>query len=121
MEQAQFEDKLFVEYDTSHVHFRVPPLTLQPIVENAVKHGMNPDSAPLRIRITTRRTGSGSEIIVEDNGPGFEPEDGFEPTDDSEPHIALKNIRERLKIMCGGTLEITPNETGGTSVRLVIP
>ena len=115
VEQAQFEDKLFVEYDTSHVHFRVPPLTLQPIVENAVKHGMDPDLQPLRITITTRQTPAGSEIIVADNGPGFE------STDDSAPHLALENIRERLVMMCGGTLEITPNETGGTSVRLVIP
>ena len=121
VEQAQFDDMLFIDYDTPHVDFRLPPLTLQPIAENAVKHGMNPDSAPLRIRITTRRTGSGSEIIVEDNGPGFDPEDGFKPTDDSEPHIALKNIRERLKIMCGGKMTIMPREGGGTLVRVTIP
>ena len=121
VEQAQFDDMLFIDYDTPHVDFRLPPLTLQPIAENAVKHGMNPDSAPLRIRITTRRTGSGSEIIVEDNGPGFDPEDGFKPTDDSEPHVALKNIRERLEIMCNGKMTIVPREGGGTLVRVTIP
>ena len=121
VEQAQFDDMLFIDYDTPHVDFRLPPLTLQPIAENAVKHGMNPDSAPLRIRIATRRTGSGSEIIVEDNGPGFDPEDGFKPTDDSEPHVALKNIRERLEIMCNGKMTIVPREGGGTLVRVTIP
>ena len=121
VEQAQFDDMLFIDYDTPHVDFRLPPLTLQPIAENTVKHGMNPDSAPLRIRITTRRTGSGSEIIVEDNGPGFDPEDGFKPTDDSEPHVALKNIRERLEIMCNGKMTIVPREGGGTLVRVTIP
>lgn len=55
VEQVQFEDSLFVEYDTPHTRFRVPPLTLQPIVENAVKHGMDPDSAPLHICIRTRK------------------------------------------------------------------
>ena len=62
VEQVQFEDSLFVEYDTPHTRFRVPPLTLQPIVENAVKHGMDPDSAPLRICIRTRETDAGHEI-----------------------------------------------------------
>ncbi len=53
--------------------FRVPPLTLQPIVENAVKHGRNPYAGPLRIAIRTRKTPTGSEITVSDNGPGFIP------------------------------------------------
>lgn len=92
IEQVQFDDSLLVEYDTPHKNFRLPPLTLQPIVENAIKHGMDPEYAPLRISIRTRETNSGSEIIVEDNGPGFEPTD-------NEPHIALANIQQRLEMM----------------------
>ena len=116
VEQVQFEDSLCVEYDTPHKEFRLPPLTLQPIVENAVKHGMDPEYAPLRISIRTRETDSGSKIIVEDNGPGFAPVDG-----DCEPHIALANIRQRLEIMCGGKLTIRPREGGGTVVSVIIP
>ncbi|MBR1760508.1 MAG: histidine kinase [Schwartzia sp.] len=116
VEQVQFEDGLFVEYDTPHKGFRVPPLTLQPIVENAVKHGMNPENAPLRIAIRTRATGAGSEIVVEDNGPGFASSDGG-----NDPHIALANIRQRLSMMCGGQLEIQPREDGGTAVKVTIP
>ena len=115
VEQAQFEDMLFVDYDTPHTQFRVPPLTLQPIVENAVVHGMDPDAEPLRISIRTRSTDSGSEILVEDNGPGYA------PADDHEPHIALANIRERLEMMCRGRLEITHREDGGTAVRILVP
>ena len=117
VEQVQFEDSLFVEYDTPHTRFRVPPLTLQPIVENAVKHGMDPDSAPLRICIRTRETDAGHEITVEDNGPGFAQAN----TDDSEPHIALANIQQRLEIMCGGTLTVMPREGGGTVVKITLP
>ncbi|WP_294492173.1 sensor histidine kinase, partial [uncultured Ruminococcus sp.] len=51
LEQAQFEDRLFVSFDTKHTMFRVPPLTLQPLVENAVKHGMDPDGDPLSISV----------------------------------------------------------------------
>ena len=117
VEQVQFEDSLFVEYDTPHTRFRVPPLTLQPIVENAVKHGMDPDSAPLRICIRTRETDAGHVITVEDNGPGFAQTN----MDESEPHIALANIQQRLEIMCGGTLTVMPREGGGTVVKITLP
>ena len=115
VEQAQYEDSLFVDYDTPHTWFRVPPLTLQPIVENAVKHGRDPFAGPFHISIRTRKTDSGSEIIVTDNGRGFD------PADDNGPHLALKNIRERLKIMCGGSLTITAADGGGTVVTVTIP
>ncbi|WP_295359903.1 histidine kinase [uncultured Succiniclasticum sp.] len=117
VEQVQFEDGLFVEYDTPHTRFRVPPLTLQPIVENAVKHGMDPDSAPLRICIRTRETDAGHEITVEDNGPGFAQAN----MDESEPHIALANIQQRLEIMCGGKLTVMLREGGGTVVKVILP
>ena len=115
VEQAQHEDMLFVDYDTPFINFRLPPLTLQPIVENAVKHGMDPYHGPLHISIRTRNTDSGTELIVDDNGIGFD------PSDESRPHTALDNIRQRLDIMCGGTLSITPGEGGGTMVTVTIP
>jgi sensor histidine kinase YesM len=115
VEQAQHEDNLFVKFDTPHTMFRVPPLTLQPLVENAVKHGMDPDGNPLNISVTTRQTPSGSEIIVEDDGPGFS------STDNNDLHIALENIRQRLEMMCKGELEITPRDGGGTVVKVPIP
>lgn len=115
VEQVQFEDILIVDYDTPHTHFRLPSLTLQPIVENAVKYGCDPDSEPLHIVIRTRATDLGSEITVEDNGPGYE------DADDNKPHIALANIKERLELMCGGTMSISKRERGGTVVRIIIP
>ena len=115
VERVRFEGRLFVEFDTPHTVFRIPALTLQPIVENAVKHGINPELDPLYISVLTRETDDGDEIIVEDTGPGFV------PPDDSQPHIALDNIRERLKTMCGGTLRIDPREAGGTKVTIFIP
>ncbi len=115
VEQAQFEDDLIVSFDTPYTMFRVPPLTLQPIVENAVKHGLKTTKEPLHISVLTRKTETASEIIVEDDGKGYA------PIDDNEPHIALSNIRQRLDIMCEGILKITPRESGGTSVKVTIP
>ena len=140
VEQAQFDDMLIVDYDTAFTHFRLPPLTLQPIVENAVKHGMNPNAAPLHISIRTQRkegllcnpsmqdfqenparsltgdrSNSGAEITVEDTGPGFD------PSDESKPHTTLENIQQRLEMMCGGSLTICPRDGGGTVVMITIP
>lgn len=117
IEQVQFGDSLCVDYDTPHTQFRLPPLTLQPIVENAIKHGMDPEAGPLHISILTRKTDSGNELIVEDNGPGFD----LAVTDDNEPHIALANIRQRLEMMCGGKMTIRPRAGGGTVVSMTIP
>ena len=115
VEKAQYEDRLLIEYDTPHLAFRVPPLTLQPIVENSVKYGMDPDSdEPLRITIRTNKTDTGSVIIVEDNGPGLSEQDN------GEPHLALNNIRERLSVI-GATFTITPIENSGTKVTVFLP
>ena len=115
VEQARHEDMLAVEWDTTFTHFRLPPLTLQPIVENAVKHGMDPDGEPLHISIRTRRTDDGAEIVVEDTGPGFDPKS------ESKPHTTLKNIQQRLQMMCNGEMTIAPRDGGGTVVRVTIP
>ena len=115
VEQVQFEDNLLVEYNTPHKNFRLPPLTLQPIVENAVKHGMDPEHAPLCISIQTRSTDSGIEIVVEDNGSGFE------SAASNAPHSALANIRQRLEMMCGGKMTIRSRAGNGTAVIVSIP
>ena len=115
VEQALHEDSLVVEFDTPHTFFRVPPLTLQPLVENAVKHGMDQTENPLHIFVKTRLTDDGSEIVVENDGSDFV------PADDNEPHIALNNIRQRIEMMCKGTLTITPRTGGGTVVTVFIP
>ena len=114
VEKARFEDQLFVELDTPCTMFRVPPLTLQPIVENAVKHGLSPELDPLYLSVRTREADNGCEIVVEDTGPGFAPSD-------NEPHIALSNIRERLEMICRGKLTIRPREEGGTKVTVWVP
>ena len=115
VEQARFRDRLRVEFDTPFTAFRVPPLTLQPIVENAVKHGLDPELEPLLVSISSRQQNGYIEIIVDDSGPGFN------PADNDEPHIALANIRERLKMMCMGELAISSRDCGGTNVTIRIP
>ena len=79
-----------------------------------IKHGLDLDLDPLHILISTRETNSGSEIIVEDDGVGFQ-------FDDTKENFALQNIKKRLEIFCGGTLTISPREGGGTVVKIFVP
>ena len=115
VEQALHEDLLFIDYDTSYTRFRLPPLTLQPVVENAIKHGLDPDAEPLHISIRTCKTDSGTELIVSNNGIGFD------PPEEIDPNTALSNIRQRLEMMCGGEMSITSSKEGETVVKIVIP
>ena len=115
VEQVRFEGKLFVELDTPFTNFRLPPLTLQPIVENAVKHGVSPELSPLYVSVYTREAPGGVELSVEDTGPGFD------PAAEETPHSALDNIRQRLDLLCGGTLTIAPRDAGGTQVTIFLP
>ena len=127
VEEARFEDLLSVEFDTPFINFRLPTLTLQPVVENAVKHGMDPESDPLHIKVMTRETDRDHLVIVEDNGEGFSDDQDAQAVntaaaaDGEGAHIAISNIRERLESSCGGSLDISAREGGGTIVTIKIP
>ena len=115
VETALYGEDLSVEYDTEAMAFNLPPLTLQPIVENAVKHGVGKGCRSVHIVIRTRSDADGVRIMVEDNGRGYD------PSPDSAIHVGLHNVRERLRMMCGGILEIGPREGGGTVVTVWLP
>ena len=115
VETARFEDQLHVTYDILHTDFKLPPLTLQPVVENAIKHGMDPELERLNIIIRTRFAGGSSEIVVENDG------EEFVPPLEKEKGIGLDSTRERLKRMCGGELSVSKRAGGGTIVTIQIP
>ena len=115
IEMARFADRLNVTYDTPVVDFELPPLILQPVVENAVKHGMDPEIDKLNITIRTRHSEGFNEIIVDNDG------ENFIPSPDPDEGVGLPNVRERLKRMCGGELFVADREGGGTVVTIRIP
>lgn len=116
VELVQFEDFLSVEYDIPHTEFTLPPLTLEPLVENAIKYGLDPDSDPLNILIRTRERESDHLIMVQDNGPGFDPKGVFDSNN------ALSIIKQRLHLMCKGSISITSSsQGGGCLIEISIP
>lgn len=119
LEQLRFGKKLNVVYDLEATAFLLPTLTLQPIAENAVEHGVreNEDGAGT-VKISTREYPERWEITVSDDGPGFDP--GAVATD-GERHIGLRNVRERLRHVCGGGLRIESEPGKGCHVMIELP
>lgn len=118
LQKLRFEDKLTIEYDIRTTSFVLPVLTLQPVVENAVCHGIMANSAGGTVRIRSEKTSSGFRISVQDNGPGFEP---TQPVQDGRSHVGIHNVRSRLASISGGSLIIHSKPGGGTLVLIEIP
>jgi two-component system LytT family sensor kinase len=121
IEEFRFPDRLRVEVDVSEelMSASVPNLILQPLVENAIRHGVAKSSSSGLVRIAARRENGWLELSVEDDGPGL-PSD-FEP--DAGRGIGLSNVRARMEQLYGSRQEfrIGNAEPKGTAARLRIP
>jgi two-component system, LytTR family, sensor kinase len=119
IERIRFRDRLSVEIAVADdvLDAEVPSLIIQPLVENAIRHGIEPQARPGRIAIEARREGDHLLLLVHDNGAGLPP-GGFTRTG-----IGLTNTRERLRELYGDrhTFELRNHPDGGLEVRLTIP
>ena len=118
LEKAMYGEALNVIYDIQTKNFSLPALTVQPIVENAVKHGIGKKEGGGTITISTKETDSGYLVIITDDGAGFYPE---KTDDDGQQHIGINNVRLRLSAQCGGSLEIKSKPSAGTTATIIIP
>ncbi len=118
LERTRFGDALQVRQEIGAKDFLLPPLTLEPIAENAVKHGirMKPDGCGL-VLIETEEREDCYEIRVTDDGQGFDPH--ALPAD--ETHVGIRNVAERLERICGGSLRIDSAPGQGTTVTIRLP
>ncbi len=115
LEQIRFGDALEIRYDIETLDFEVPLLGVQPLVENAVKHGIRQSGI---VEIRTRETSDAYEVLVQDNGIGY---DGKTLPDDGRTHIGVENIRSRLADLLQATLTYEMPPEGGTIARIHIP
>lgn len=118
LEKMRYGDDLKVIMDISAYNFWIPSLTIQPIVENAVKHGIQKRPNGGTIYIRTQETEDYYEVYVEDNGRGFNP---LEEKKDGKQHVGLRNVRERLAALCSGDLNVDSMIGEGTMVRMRLP
>ena len=113
LEQIRFRGKLDVVYDVDVIDFKVPPLTIEPLVENAVKHGVTKKRGGGIVTISTCKTDETVQITIADTGVGFDPDHYME---DGKPHVGIRNVQERLRNMVGGSLSITSSPDGTIAV-----
>ena len=116
IENVRFPDMTFT-FEMNSDDFHIPALTIQPIVENAIKHGLMKLPKGGRIRVVSYETDTEYCISVEDDGVGFD----INALTDDRKHLGLRNIRERLKVMVNGTLTIESTVGVGTKVLITIP
>lgn len=118
LERARFGDGLVFKItgDDSGAHTSVPPLILQPLVENAIRHGSV--DGKVEVEVTAKNTPEGLLVQVLDNGPGPRP-----PADDGRRGIGLQNVRDRLHRFyhVPVELDLRPRPEGGTEAWFVIP
>ena len=116
LERLSDDGRFGYEIETSATGFSVPPLSVQTIVENAVRHGLRGHERG-HVRVAAIELPEEYQIIVEDDGVGFTPAD----IADDRPHVGIQNTRGRLEAMCGGSLDIESTPGEGTTVTLHIP
>ncbi|HWZ58985.1 MAG TPA: histidine kinase [Gemmatimonadaceae bacterium] len=117
IEGVRFHDRLRVAVDVTHAALdaHVPRLVLQPLVENAIRHGIAKRAASGRLTITGAQIGSALTMAVRDDGPG--------PSGTATDGVGLHNTRERLKHLYGdeATLSLAPAPGGGAVATISIP
>jgi two-component system LytT family sensor kinase len=120
IEQVRFRDRLHVAIETpaDTLDVMVPPLILQPLVENAVRHGASRSAAAGTVRVRSSLNNGNVMLSVTDDGPGF-----GTPTDQPGSGTGLRNVAERLRELYGdrAELRLTSNGGTGTAATLVIP
>lgn len=116
LEQVRFGDKIRYERNTEIVDFLLPPLVLQPIVENAIKHGLMPKEEGGTITLHTYRKEQYIEIVIRDDGVGYNMEE-----EEREGAVGMSNVRFRLKHMVQGDISIESKEGVGTVITIQIP
>lgn len=118
LEKMRYEEELRVVYDIQTKDFMVPSLSVQPLVENAVKYGVGQSEFGGCVRIATRQSAEAYEIIVEDDGVGY---DTAKVVSDERSHIGIENVRKRLLTMCQATLTIESEIGKGTKAVIRLP
>ena len=112
---------ILIDYQIEDTDFMLPALTIQPMVENAIRYGVRVrQHGIVTVRITKEE--DCHQIVISDNGKGFDPLNIEQnPSLGTRSHIGLKNVRERVEKMCGGTMTIDSVIDQGTTITIRLP
>lgn len=116
LEQLRFDNRLQFVKQLEVTNFQLPPLILQPIVENSIKHGLFPKPEGGTITLRTQVKDDDIEIAIMDDGVGYDMSEMKK-----EESVGLDNVRFRLKYMVKGRMDIESSPGNGTKVTIIIP
>lgn len=116
IEKVRFPD-INIEYQLECTDFVIPPLSVQPLVENAIKHGLMRLETGGTVIVHSYETSTHFVVDVSDNGVGFDVNSVIA----DKKHVGLRNIRERLAVMLNGELKVQSSLNGGTKAIITIP
>ena len=119
IEKLRFGDMLNIEYDIQATDFKLPLLSIQPLVENAVKHGVGMAEDGGTVKISARETDNAFEVIISDDGVGFDT--SAEKPRDGRSHVGVENTKRRIAEMCGGEVKIESTVGKGTAATVILP
>ena len=106
-----------IEFSLNSEDFMLPALSVQPLVENAIKHGLFSLEKGGRVEISTYETEKAYCVCVKDNGVGFD----LHSAHDDRKHIGIHNTERRIEAMCGGSLKVESTIGEGTTALISIP
>lgn len=119
LEKMRFGDDVQYVEDIEADNFQIPALSIQPLVENSIKHGMmGKEDGVLEVKLITREELDGYVIEVVDNGCGFDPD---RVSHDNLTHIGLVNVEDRIQMMTHGSMIVNTRLNEGTAITIRIP
>lgn len=124
IEEARFSNRLQVIYDIEQdVECDIPPLILQPLVENALKHGLAQKTDNGQLTVLVKQLPNVIQITIQDNGCGFDEEkrQKLMTSDSSIDGIGLRNVISRIRFIYGTQVDIQSNVDEGTTITIYIP
>lgn len=114
IEKARFRERIKVVYSIQCKEFCIPPLTVQPLVENAIKHGITRKAEGGTVKISTFEEDKNYVIEIIDDGVGFD-------TESTAKHIGIENVKSRVATTCKGNITVKSTLGVGTRVTIEIP
>ena len=121
LQKLRMGDELNIIYDIEDNGYMLPPMTLEPFVENAVTHGLAKADEGGTLSIRTRLGEQNHEITIRDDGVGFDPASYHINGEGEHQSIGIENVRKRLWSMCKGTVTISSEKGKGTAILICIP